>query len=323
MDFRVLETIGPDSREMRAYFSEKMNELAERDERIVYLCADLVGTLSMGSFLKKFPERGYNVGIAEANMIGVAAGLAATGKIPFCNSFGPFATRRCFDQVFLSCAYARLNVKIIGSDPGVTAAFNGGTHMPFEDVGIMRCVPGITIIDPCDAAQTVWALEEAAKNDGVYYIRTVRKGSTKVYADGSAFEIGKAAKLREGKDVSILACGILVSEALRAADALEKEGISARVLDMYSIKPIDREAVAAAARETGCIVTAENHNVIGGLASAVSEALGETFPAPVEKVGVMDEFGEVGPEKYLRERFHLTPEAIASAARRAVARKAK
>ncbi len=319
----VAKEIGKDTKEMRAYFSEKMIELANANESIMFLGADLVGTVSMGNFLKTFPERGLNVGIAEANMAGVAAGLSLTGKVPFVYSFGPFATRRCYDQVFLSCAYAKANVKIIGSDPGVCAAFNGGTHMPFEDVGIMRNIPEITILEPADGLSLQWALEAAAKQYGIFYIRIVRKGGPKVYEAGSTFEIGKAAKLREGKDVTLIASGIMVAEALKAADKLAEAGVSARVLDMFTIKPIDKQAIIDAVADTGCIVTCENHSIINGLGSAVSEVVVGNAPAPVEMVGVKDVFGEVGPENYLRERFGLTPDKIVEAAERVIARKAK
>ena len=319
--YKLMSNIGKDSKEMRSYFSGKLTELARNNADVVFLGADLLGTISMGGFLKEFPERGLNVGIAEANMIGIAAGMSVTGKIPFVYSFAPFVTRRVFDQVFLSCAYAKANVKIIGSDPGVTAAFNGGTHMPFEDVGIMRTVPEMTIIEPTDGVMLEWALEEAAKNYGNYYIRILRKGCLKIYEDGSKFEMGKANKIREGSDVTLIASGIMVAEALKAAEMLADKGISARVLDMFTIKPIDAEAIIAAAAETGAIVSCENHNVIGGLGSAISEVLVQNTTCPVEMVGIKDVFGEVGPENYLRERFNLMPSDIVLAAEKVIRRK--
>ncbi len=319
--FKMMNEIAKDSREMRSYFSTKLTELARENEDVVFLGADLLGTVSMGNFLKEFPGRGVNVGIAEANMIGIAAGMSVVGKVPFVYSFAPFVTRRVYDQVFLSCAYNKANVKIIGSDPGVTAAFNGGTHMPFEDIALMRAVPEMKIIEATDGPLLDWALEEAANSYGNYYIRILRKGCNKIYEDGSKFTLGKANLLKDGKDVTIIASGIMVYEAYKAAEMLEKEGINARVLDMFTIKPIDEEAIIAAAKDTGAIVTCENHNVIGGLGSAVSEVLVKNKPCPVEMVGINDVFGEVGPEDYLRKRFNLTPEAIVEATKKVISRK--
>jgi transketolase len=306
---------------MRSYFAETMMDLAKENEDIIYLAADLMGTLGMQKFEKEFPQRAINTGIAEANMIGMAAGLSAAGKIPFAHSFGPFATRRVFDQVFLSCAYARLNVKIVGSDPGVCAAYNGGTHMPFEDVGIMRTIPNITIVEPSDSVQLRRIIRLAADRYGVFYIRLPRKITQRLYTEDSHFCLGRAARLREGGDVALIAGGIMVAEALKAADMLAAEGIEARVLDMFTVKPLDNQAVMDAAVHCGAIVSCENHNVINGLGAAISQLLALTRPTPMEMVGVADRFGEVGAESYLRKHFGLTAEDIAAAARRAVIRK--
>lgn len=307
--------------QMRTAYCQTLMELAEENPDIVVLDADLMNSMGMMPFQQKFPERTFDVGIQEANMIGIAAGLSATGKIPFAHSFAPFATRRAYDQDFLSAAYARLNVRITGSDPGVTAAFNGGTHMPFEDVGIMRNIPGITILEPADCTMLRQLIRDIAGRYGVFYTRLLRKNAVKVYEEGSVFEIGKAALLREGRDAAVIATGILVDEALKAADMLAQEGISIRVLNMFTIKPVDKQAVIAAARETGAIVTAENHNVINGLGSAVAEVLAEHHPAPMERIGVADQFGQVGPESYLREAYHLTAQDIVSKVKKAIARK--
>jgi transketolase len=254
-------------------------------------------------------------------MIGVAAGLSSVGMIPFAHSFGPFASRRVVDQIFISCAYAKQNVKILGSDAGVTAAYNGGTHMPFEDMGCLNSIAGITLVEPTDSVMVKWLVKKLAETYGVQYIRMNRKLSYGVFEEGSEFELGKAATLRDGTDVCIVASGIMVEVALRAADELQKEGISAAVLNTFTWKPMDEEALARYSKKCGCFVTAENHNVVGGLGSIVSSALAKTVPAPVEMVGIYDTFGEVGTEAFLRERFDLTPAAVVAAAKRAIARK--
>ena len=306
---------------MRDAYCKTLMGLAEKDERIVALDADLMKSMGMVPFMKAYPDRTFDVGVQEANMVGVAAGLSATGKIPFAHSFAPFASRRCFDQVFLSCGYAKLNVRIIGSDPGITAAFNGGTHMPFEDLGLMRTVPNITILEPVDAAMLKNLVEQTANMYGVFYIRLLRKNAVKVYGEGSAFEIGKGVLLKEGKDATIIATGIMVNESLKAAEILEKEGVSARVVNIFTLKPIDKELIVKCAQETGAIVTAENHNILNGLGSAVAEVLAENEPAPMERVGVKDLFGEVGPMDYLAKRFEMTADDIAAKVRKAIARK--
>lgn len=321
--YQVEQKIAEEAQEMRAVFAEVMEEFVQQDERVVYLDADIINSIGMTNFWKKHPDRTVNCGIQEANMIGTAAGMSATGLIPFAHTFGTFATRRVMDQVFISAAYAKLNLRIIGSDPGITASTNGGTHMPLEDMGMMRCIPGVTVLEPADSVMLADLLHQTKDMYGVFYIRLSRKKAEKIYVDGSAFEIGKAAKLRDGKDVTIFATGICVSDALRAADMLAEQGIDAAVSNMFTIKPIDRDAVMAAAQQTGTIVTAENHNVIGGLGSAVSEVLTDTVCCPLERIGAQDRFGEVGDVGYLKKAMHLTAEDIAEAAKRAIARKGK
>ncbi|AUS96007.1 transketolase [Clostridium thermosuccinogenes] len=310
-----------ESIEMRKAYCDALMELAAKDDRIVALDADLMNSMGMMPFLKAFPDRAIDVGIQEANMIGVAAGLSATGKVPFAHSFGPFASRRCYDQIFLSCGYAKLNVKIIGSDPGITAAFNGGTHMPFEDMGILRNVPGITIMEPTDSMMLKDIIRQVADIYGVFYIRLLRKNALGIYEEGSTFEIGKGIQLRDGKDVTIFAMGYMVGESLKAADMLEKEGISARVVDMFTLKPIDVEMIVKCARETGAVVTAENHSIINGLGSAVAEVLAENCPTPMERIGSRDRFGQVGPVDYLAKEYNMTPEDIAEKCRKVITRK--
>ena len=259
----------------------------------------------------------------EAHAVGLCAGMSAVGLVPFFHAFGIFATRRAFDQIFISCAYQNLNVKIIGADPGVTAATNGGTHMPFEDLGLMRLVPNATIVEPADSTMYKTAVKFMAENYGVFYLRTSRRKTVRIYGDGAKFEIGKANKLFDGTDVCIFACGIMVYEAIKARELLAKKGVSAAVYDMHTVKPLDEAAVIYEAEKCGAIVTAENHNVIGGLGSAVCEAVAEKYPVPVERVGVEESFGEVGSQDYLQKRFGLTAEKIAEKALKSIERKLK
>ena len=318
---KVLESWDTDCVEMRSVFCKTLIELAETDPSILVLDADLMGAIGTRPFAARFPEKTINCGIQEANMVGVAAGLSAAGMTPILHTFGAFAARRACDQVFMSCAYAKLNVKIIGSDPGITAALNGGTHMPFEDMGIMRCIPGITVLEPTDNVMLADILKQITSIYGVQYMRLTRKTTARVYRDGSKFQIGKAELLRPGKDVTIIASGYCVAQALKAAENLAAQGIDVRVLDMFTWKPADREAILSAARETGAIVTAENHSVVSGLGAAVSEVLDKEQPVPLERIGIQDEFGEVGPVGYLADRFHISAPDIEAAARRAFQRK--
>ena len=259
-----------ESQEMRKVYCDTMIALAKEDPRIVDVEADLTGAHGMKPFKAAYPDRSFNVGIAEANMVGVAAGLSACGKIPFVHSFATFASRRCFDQIAISVCYAGLNVKIVGSDPGVGAELNGGTHMALEDMGIMRTLPGMTVFEPTDSVQLRKALPAIVEHEGPVYIRLFRRQAENVFDDGYEFDLGKADLLRDGSDVTLIASGVCVANALQAAETLAQEGVSARVLNIHTIKPIDADAVIKAASETGALVTAENHNVIGGLGSAVA-----------------------------------------------------
>lgn len=319
--FKVLPTIEKSPVLMRDAYCSTLMDMASTNKNIVALDADLVSSSGMKNFFKAYPERAIQCGIAEANMIGIAAGLSLTGKVPFAHSFGTFASRRVADQIFISASYAKLNVRIIGSDPGVTAAYNGGTHMPFEDMGMLRPIPEITLIEPADPVALEDIIRQLADVWGVYYIRMARKNVMGIYEKGSSFEIGKGNMLRNGSDVTIISSGIMVAEALKAADMLAELGVSARVVDMFTWKPIDEELIAKCSEDTGAIVTAENHNTIGGLGSAVAEALVKSLPCPVEMIGSGDRFGQVGTEDYLRKEYSLTAEAIAEAAKRAIERK--
>lgn len=324
MTYKVLEnpettTIGLSE----TYFNTMMYLMGENQD-IMELEADLAVCILGGGYRemgKKYPKQLINCGIEEANMIGVACGLSAVGKIPFCHSFSTFLSRRANDQIFISACYGGANIRVVGSDPGVMAAFNGGTHMPFEDIAAVRAFPELTIVEPTDKAMVKDLLKQLVSLKGVYYIRMARKAMPDIYAEDSTFTIGKGNIVREGSDVTIVSSGIMVAEAIEAAKALAKRGTSARVIDMFTIKPVDVQLLAESAEKTGAVVTAENHNVIGGLGSAVCEALAGTCPVPVERVGVYDRFGEVGPIDYLKKSFGLTAENIANACIKAVGRK--
>lgn len=306
---------------VRDRMAAAMKELMEKDQKVYYLDADLMSSIGMSKNAKEFPDRVIDCGIQEANMIGVACGLAASGKRPFAHSFGIFASRRVFDQIFLSAAYANNSIRVIGSDSGVCAEYNGGTHMPLEDITLMRAVPGSTIIDISDGEMMFDLIKQTAYREGFTYIRTPRKSCKALYAEGSQFEIGKGIVVKDGTDVTIIACGIMVAEALEASKLLEEKGISAAVIDMFTVKPLDEELVLEYAKKTGCIVTAENHSATAGLGGAVAELLAAKLPTPQEFVGVGQRFGEVGPMNYLKEQFGLTAKDIAEKAQKAVSRK--
>lgn len=302
-------------------YAETMHALAQDDPRIILLDADLMNSSGTYGFWKEMPDQIINVGIAEANMMGIAGGLSAVGRIPYVHTFGPFASRRSFDQTFISIGYAGNSVRIFGSDPGVTAAFNGGTHMPFEDMALMRSIPGAKVFDVADAVQLKWLLADIKDNTGVTYLRSTRKGYLKIYDEGSSFQQGQANRLRNGGDAAIIACGLMVGEAMLAADRLAKEGIDAAVYDMFTVKPLDHAAVLAAA-ETGAVITAENHNIYGGLGEAVAASILEQGAAcAFKRVGVNDRFGQVGAVDYLQKEYGLTADVLVETVRAVVAGK--
>lgn len=321
MNYKIDNRHAAEKLAMRDVYAETMTELVKENPRIVYLEADLMNSIGMVNFAKEFPDNAINCGIQEANMIGTAAGMSAVGMIPFTHTFGCFATRRALDQIFLSGAYAKTNIRILGSDPGVTAAFNGATHMPLEDIGLLRGIPGITIIEPTDSTMLRDVVKQTAAMEGIFYIRLSRKNAIKVFADGSTFDIGKAVSIKKGTDVTLIASGICVDESMKAAEILQAQNVNAAVLNVFTVKPIDREAIMAAAKNTGAVVTVENHNIHNGLGSAVAEVLAETTPVPMARVGIQDEFGEVGSVEYLKERFGLTAENIAKNALNVISRK--
>jgi transketolase len=298
-------------KEMRAVYCDTLKRLAAENENIVIVEADLMKASGTMPFKAAYPERTVDVGVAEANMVGIAAGLSVAGKIPFAATFGCFASRRTFDQFFLSANYARLNVKLAGTDPGISAAFNGGTHMPFEDIGMMRLIPHLAILEPSDPVSLEKLLEQNAAYYGCSYMRLHRKAVAPLYKPEEAFSLGKGKVLRDGKDITIAALGaIMVPEALKAAKLLGEQGISAAVIDVLSVKPLDRELILSYAAKTGKIITAENHQTNGGLGGAVAELLSRERPTPLAMIGVHDEFGEVGTQDWLQERFKLTAAEI-------------
>lgn len=292
-------------------FGKTMEALCTEDPDVVYLDCDLMNSFGTYNLWKKNPRQAINCGISEANMMGIAGGLSAGGKKPYTHTFGPFASRRCYDQTFISVAYAGNSVRAFGSDPGVTAAFNGGTHMPFEDLALMRAIPHSTIIEVSDGAMLQWVMHAIKDRDGLTYVRTTRKNYPAMYSQDHAFTIGKGEVVRDGSDITFIACGLMVSEAMKAAEALAQKGIKARVVDMFTVKPIDAELVVKCARETGAVITTENHNVIGGLGDAVAAVLLESgVPVRFKKHGVQDEFGSVGPQDYLQQHYGLTAEKL-------------
>lgn len=302
-------------------FGETMQKIVEQDPLAVYLDGDIMNSIGTLGLEKKFPDQVFECGIQEADMMGIAGGLSAVGKKPYVHTFAAFAARRAFDQVFISIAYAKNNVRIIGSDPGVTSAYNGGTHMPFEDICLYRAIPHSTVIEFTDSAMLASLLPTLKDRPGLTYCRLNRKEGTAIYSEDSTFEPGKANLLREGKDVTIVACGMMVGESLKAAEILEKEGISAAVIDMFTIKPLDEEIIKEFADKTHAFVTAENANIVGGLGAAVAAFLSESTPCPVIRVGVKDEFGQVGTPEYLAEVYGLTSKEIIEAVKKAVSMK--
>ncbi|GHV75075.1 transketolase [Spirochaetia bacterium] len=307
-------------KEIRAAYVDTLMELAAKNSNIVVLEADLMGCTNTGSFKKAYPDRFYNMGISEANMIGVASGLSSVGKIPFASTFGCFASRRVYDQFFISANYAQLNVKLAGMDPGVTAATNGGTHMPFEDLAMMRAVPKLTIVEPSDAWNAAALVKEAAETYGCVYIRFPRKPVPVIYTATDKFQFGKAKVLKQGKDVLFVALGsLMVNESLKAREALAAEGIDAGILDVLTLKPIDREAILSEAGKVKAVISAENHQINNGLGSAVAEILAEGgFRGKFARIGIRDEFGEVGSQDYLTKRFGLDAPVLAAKAKELV-----
>ena len=306
--------------EMRAVYAECLAEMMEKDRHVVVLDADLSKASGTRNLYERFPNQMFDCGVAEQNMASIAAGLSSYGFKPYIESFTPFATRRICDQIAISITYAKQNVKIVGTDPGISAELNGGTHMSMEDIGVLRSIPGMVIFEPVDVVQLRAAMPVIHAYEGPVYIRLFRKEQPVIFPENYKFDLFKADMLREGKDLSIFVSGMMTKDALDAAEALAAEGINCEVINVHTIKPIDRETVIASARKTGAVLTVENHNVIGGLHSAVLEALAQE-KIPACAVGVPDRFGEVGKLPYLRQVMGLTVENIVETAKKAVALK--
>lgn len=310
------------NKDTRSGFGAGLTELGKTNENVVALCADLIGSLKMDDFKANHPDRFFQVGIAEANMIGMAAGMTIGGKIPFTGTFANFSTGRVYDQIRQSVAYSDKNVKICASHAGLTLGEDGATHQILEDIGLMKMLPGMTVINTCDYNQTKAATIAIAKHHGPVYLRFGRPSVPNFTAEnGEDFVIGKAALLNEGTDVTIVATGHLVWEALVAAEALEAKGISAEVINIHTIKPLDEEAILKSVGKTGCIVTAEEHNILGGLGESVARVLALNTPAPQEFVAVNDSFGESGTPAQLMDKYKLNNQAIVEAVEKVVKRK--
>ena len=310
-----------EKKDTRSGFGAGLTELGQTNENVVALCADLIGSLKMDDFKKNHPERFFQIGIAEANMIGMAAGMTIGGSIPYTGTFANFSTGRVYDQIRQSIAYSDKNVKICASHAGLTLGEDGATHQILEDIGLMKMLPGMTVINTCDYNQTKAATIAIAEYQGPVYLRFGRPSVPNFTPENDEFIVGKAVVLNEGTDVTILATGHLVWEALVAAEALEAKGISAEVINIHTIKPLDDEAILKSVAKTGCVVTAEEHNILGGLGESVARVLSLNNPAPQEFVAVQDSFGESGTPEQLMEKYKLNNQAIEAAAEKVVTRK--
>ncbi len=308
-------------KDTRSGFGEGLLELGQENKNVVALCADLTGSLKMNAFEDEFPERFFQVGIAEANMIGIAAGMTIGGKIPFTGTFANFSTGRVYDQIRQSVAYSQKNVKICASHAGLTLGEDGATHQILEDIGMMKMLPNMTVIVPADFNQTKQATKAIADHEGPVYLRFGRPKVPIFVGENEEFKIGKAQLIFGGKDVSIIACGHLVWESIIAAQELAKEGIDAEVINMHTIKPLDEEAILNSVGKTGCVVTAEEHMINGGLGDSVAQVLSRNNPSPQEYVGVNDTFGESGKPADLMVKYNISSNNIIEAAKRAIARK--
>ena len=309
------------SKDTRSGFGDGLTELGKTNDNVVALCADLIGSLKMDDFKKNHPERFFQVGIAEANMIGLAAGLTIGGKIPFTGTFANFSTGRVYDQIRQSVAYSDKNVKICASHAGLTLGEDGATHQILEDIGLMKMLPGMTVINPCDYNQTKAATIAIADHHGPVYLRFGRPKVANFTPENQTFEIGKALHLQSGTDVTIVATGHLVWEALEAAKALNDKGISAEVINIHTIKPLDANAIIESVKKTKCIVTAEEHNHLGGLGESIARVLSQHQPTPQEFIATNDTFGESGTPAQLMEKYGLNAEAIVKAAEKVITRK--
>ena len=307
--------------EMRQVLAAELEKMMAENENIVVIDADLSKPNGVAGLRKKYTERAFDVGIAEQNMASIAAGMSSYGFIPFITTFTPFASRRICDQIAISIAYAKQNVKIIGSDPGISAEFNGGTHMSVEEIGVLRSIPDIVIFEPVDAIQFKKSLPQIVDYNGPVYIRMFRKEIPNVFDENCEFDLFKASKLQDGNDISIFCSGIMVQETMEANKALKEQGINADIINIHTIKPIDKQAIIDSARKTGAVLTVENHNVIGGLKSAVCEVLMEEYPVPLKAIGIKDQFGQVGKLPFLKEFYKMRAEDIINSAKELISSK--
>lgn len=318
MSLKAIQSTG--TKDTRSGFGDGIVEAARKNPQVVALTADLAGSMKLQQFMKEFPERFIQCGIAEANMIGIAAGLSISGKIPYTTTFANFSTGRVYDQIRQSVAYSDKNVKICASHAGLTLGEDGATHQILEDIGLMKMLPGMTVIVPCDYAQTKAATMAIADHEGPVYLRFGRP-AWPIFTKEEDFKIGKAQPFSEGTDVSIFACGHMVWNAIQAGAILQEKGISVEVINIHTIKPLDEEAVLQSIRKTKCAVTAEEHNIIGGLGDAIAQFASRHFPIPIEYVGTKDTFGESGTPKELLKKYGLDIPDIVAAAEKAIARK--
>lgn len=318
MSLKAIQSTG--TKDTRSGFGDGIVEAARKNPQVVALTADLAGSMKLQQFMKEFPERFIQCGIAEANMIGIAAGLSISGKIPYTTTFANFSTGRVYDQIRQSVAYSAKNVKICASHAGLTLGEDGATHQILEDIGLMKMLPGMTVIVPCDYAQTKAATMAIAEYEGPVYLRFGRP-AWPIFTKEEDFKIGKAQQFSEGTDVSIFACGHMVWNAIQAGAMLQEKGISVEVINIHTIKPLDEEAVLNSIRKTKCAVTAEEHNIIGGLGDAIAQCASRHFPIPIEYVGTKDTFGESGTPKELLKKYGLDIPDIVAAAEKAMARK--
>ncbi len=299
--------------EMRKVFAAEIDNIMENNSNVVLINADLARPNGVNKLDEKYKDRCFNVGIAEQNMACVAAGMSSYGFIPFIMTFTPFATRRICDQIAISIAYAKQNVKIVGTDPGISAEYNGGTHMSVEDIGVLRSIPDLVIFEPVDNTQLKLALPKIVEYDGAVYIRMFRKELPDVFDENYKFDLFKADILKEGKDVTIICSGLMVQEVMEANKTLLENGVDAEIINVHTIKPLDEETILKSAKKTGKVIVAENHNIIGGLRSAVCECLSEKYPVKVIPIGIKDRFGQVGKMPFLKKEYNMDVESIVKA----------
>lgn len=310
-----------DKMEMREVYCATLIDLAKTNKDICIVEADLTNCIKTSAFQKAYPDRFFNVGIAEANMVGICAGLATCGKIPFCSSFATFASRRCFDQAFISVGYSKQKVTIVGTDPGICAELNGGTHMPFEDMALMRTIPNMLCIEPTDATMLAKIMPMIVESADPVYLRLQRKNAETIFNIDDTFDLKKAKVIKDGTDATVIASGIMVAKAVEASKILAEQGYSVAVLNTFTWKPLDEESVIKYAKSTKAVVVAENHNRINGLFYAVADVLAQNCPTVMESVAVQDEYGQVGKMDFLAETYHLTTQDIVKATLRAIRRK--